>query len=85
MNLFSECGQKYKNIAIIEFSSINCCATSEYSFGNREKKSTVINIVAFLIPVAQCTAVLGAGRPAREEKRERSRAYKSLVHCQSCG
>lgn len=52
----------------MEFSSINCYATSDHSFGNREKKSTVINIVAFLISAAQCTAVLGAGRPAREDK-----------------
>lgn len=38
------------------------------SLGNREKKSTVINIVAFLISATQCTAVLSAGRPAREDK-----------------
>lgn len=53
---------------IIEFSSINCCATSDHFFGNREKKSTVVNIVACLICAVQCTAVLGAGRPAREDK-----------------
>lgn len=52
MNLFSECAPKYKNIAIIEFSSINCYATSDHSFGNREKKSTVVNIVAFFISAA---------------------------------
>lgn len=68
MNLLSECGRKYKNIAVIEFSPINCYATSDHSFGNGEKNSTVINTVAFLISAAQCTAVLGAGRPAREDK-----------------
>lgn len=68
MILFSEWGQKYKNIVIIEFSSINSCAASDHSFGNREKKTTVINIVAFLISAVQCTAVLSAGGPAREDK-----------------
>lgn len=68
MNLFSECGQKYKNIAIIAFNNINYYAASDHCFGKGEKKSTVMNIVACLISAAQCTAVLGAGRPAWEDK-----------------
>lgn len=49
---------------------MNCCATSDHSFSNREKKSTVITIVVFLISAAQCTDVLSAEKPAREDKWE---------------
>lgn len=53
MNLLSEFGQKYKNTEIIEF----CCATSDHSFGNRGK-STTINTGTCFMCAAQGAAVL---------------------------
>lgn len=38
INLFSECGQKYQNIVIIEFSSINCYTTSDLSWQQRKEE-----------------------------------------------